>query len=159
MENWGLEANTFKNFRGPCKPAPLRPPIAAVRPWIKAGNSGLDAFRSPPIFVLRARQEITAPFGRGPETRSADTEPGPKGTPQGAVAANRHLGRARITSHIVGGPPGPRPTPSSACSAFCGRLIGLFRQRDEGVPREPGIRPTNSAGFQLWERHPVCSYS
>src|ERR1035438_8817051 len=36
------------------------------------------------------------------------------------------------------GPPGPRPTPPSACW-----LMSLCRLRDEGVPRDPGGCPTN----------------
>ena len=46
-------------------------------------------------------------------------------------------------------------TPWSAADALVGLpapyriLMSLFRQRDEGVPRGPGVRPSNPAAFRL----------
>src|ERR1019366_3541431 len=40
-----------------------------------------------------------------------------------------------------GGPPGPRPTPPSACWRPPKMPISLFRQRDARVPRGPGGPP------------------
>src|ERR1035438_7008029 len=57
-----------------------------------------------------------------------------------AGGAGNGQGRKTTLGEWWGGPPGPRPTPPSACwrSAW---LISLARQRDEGVPRGPGGPP------------------
>src|SRR5260370_3110946 len=69
-----------------------------------------------------------------------------------------------ITGHLYkwwGGPPGPRPTTSSACSGLDETDL-LGKERVQGDPRGPGVRPTIYAGFPVsgklyehWARMPV----
>ena len=49
---------------------------------------------------------------------------------------------------LWGGPPGPQPTPSSACSRLDETDL-MGEQRVQGDPRGPGVRPTTYTGFPV----------